>query len=435
MILSVRNTLPIERLAILALVTCPLAYATAPPRPAPPLPPLSDTEYNIIEIDTAQELTDAAWNLSSNQAIVIAPGVYDLANTTFPNGVDGRITVGRFGATPIQNIQIRGSTGNPDDVIIRGAGMLDPIVPHGIQIFTARDVTLADFSIGEVYFHAIMLQGNQGANDIRIYNVRAFDAGQQIIKGSGAGADDVTVEYSRIEYTDGAEIHPEAASPNTCYTNGIDVTGGKRWVIRDNRISRIRCKDTTLAGPAILIWQGAADTIIERNLILESSRGISLGLVNSSDHTGGIVRNNLIRWDPAATYAVDVPIYTTSPNARIAHNTALTEGTYPNAIEVRFNGTTDVVVSGNLLDASIAPRNDASPMLQDNEVNASVTWFTDVVIGDLRLNPAGLQSVPLVMRDQDVLIDCLAQARPVQTRVGACEVNTDDLFADGFETR
>lgn len=423
----------LNKLAILALVTSPLAHANAPPRPAPPLPPLSDTEYNIIEVDTAQELTDAAWNLSSNQAIVIAPGVYDLANTTFPNGVDGRITVGRFGATPIQNIQIRGSTGNPDDVIIRGAGMLDPIVPHGIQIFTARDVTLADFSIGEVYFHAIMLQGNQGANDIRIYNVRAFDAGQQIIKGSGAGADDVTVEYSRIEYTDGAEIHPEAASPNTCYTNGIDVTGGNRWIIRDNRISRIRCQDNTLAGPAILIWQGAADTIIERNLILESSRGISLGLVNSSDHTGGIVRNNLIRWDPAAAYAVDVPIYTTSPNALIAHNSALTAGTYPNAIEVRFSGATKVLVRANLVDASIAARNGAAPILEQNVTAALDKWFADVASGDLRLSSVGLQSVPLVTRDAQVAEDCLMDSRPMLTRTGACGSGTDRLFRNGFE--
>ena len=410
-----------------------MTFAAGPPLPAPSLPPPSESEFTIIQVTTAQELIDAAWDLTSNQAIVIAPGTYDLASTSFPNGVDGRITVGRFGAPPIQNIQIRGSTDDPDDVVIHGAGMLNSIVPFGIQIFTATDVTLANFSIGEVYFHAIMIQGNQGASNIRIYNVRAYNAGQQIIKGSGAGADDVVVEFSRVEYTDGAEIHPEGATPNTCYTNGIDVTGGNHWIIRDSRISRIRCKDSTLAGPAILIWQGAADTIIERNLILDSSRGISLGLVSASDHSGGIIRNNLIRSNPLATYAVDVPIYATSPNALIAHNSALTEGTYPNAIEIRFSDATNVRVRANLVDAGIAARNGATPSLEENVTAAPDEWFADVVSGDLRLSGLGLASVPLVTRDMNVSEDCVVDPRPTLTRVGACESATDRLFRNGFE--
>lgn len=420
--------------SVLALLASAMVQAAGPPAPAPRLPLPSAAEYDIIEVDTAQELADATWNLSSDQAIVIAPGVYDLSTTIFPNGVDGRLTVGRFGAPPIRNIQIRGTTGNPADTVIHGAGMLAPVVPFGIQVFTASDVTLADFSIGEVYFHAIMLQGNQGARNVRIYNVRAYDAGQQIIKGSGAGADDVTVEYSRIEYTDGARRHPEGAVPNTCYTNGIDVTGGQRWVIRDNRISRIRCQDGSLAGPAVLAWQGAADTVVERNLILDSSRGVSLGLVGSSDHTGGIIRNNLIRWNPAATYAVDVPIYTTSPGALLAHNTALVSGRYPNAIEVRFGGATDVAVFANLLDAGVAARNGAQPVLDDNWSDARDAWFVDVATGDLRLSELGLESVPDAPRNAGVPLDCTAESRPPSTRVGACEATAGVIFEDGFET-
>ena len=53
--------------------------------------------------------------------------------------------------------------------------------------------TIADLSIGEVYYHAVAIQGDQGARDVRIYHVRAFDAGQQVIKGSTDGADAVTI--------------------------------------------------------------------------------------------------------------------------------------------------------------------------------------------------------------------------------------------------
>jgi hypothetical protein len=390
--------------------------------------------YEIIHVATAQALAEATWNLRSGQAILIAPGDYALADVNYPNGVDGRLTVGRFGAAPIHNVQIRGASGRREDVVLRGAGMLDTRVPYGIQIFTASEVVLADFSVGEVYYHAIGIQGGQGAREVLIHNVRAFDAGQQIIKGSGAGADDVRVQHTLVEYSQGAIVHPEGSPPNSCYTNGIDVTGGDRWWVADSVIRRIRCQNGALAGPSVLVWQGAQDSVIERNLILDSSRGISLGLVSSSDHGGGVIRNNLIRWNPQAGYAVDVPIYTTSPNAKILHNTVLTRGRYTNAIEVRFAGATGVEVAHNLLDAAIQPRNGAAPNLVDNLHDAQPEWFVDEAAGDLRLSSSGLQSVPQRPRRSDALQDCLAEPRHVSTELGACARDRQRVFTDGFET-
>ena len=406
------------------------------PVQAPPLPPPDSGEYTIVHVDTAQALANACWNLTNNRAIVIAPGVYDLSSVSFPNGVDGRLTVGRFGATPIGNVQIRGATDDPTDVVLHGAGMLNPVVPYGFHLFTAHDVTIANLSIGEVYYHAIGIDGPQGANNVRLYNIRAFDAGQQIIKGSGAGADDVTVEYAEVFYTVGAIVHPEGSPPNTCYTNGIDVTGGDRWVIRDSLIERIRCQNDAMAGPAILIWQGASDSVIERNTILDSSRGISLGLVGASDHFGGVIRNNRIRWNPAASYAVDVPIYTTAPDARILHNSALTRGRYDNAIEVRFAGATNVEVARNLTDAAIQPRNGAVPILADNETGAQTGWFENDAEGDLRLTESAKAAIAQVPRRADAADDFDAiprHALPLFTALGAHEFAPERVFMDGFE--
>jgi hypothetical protein len=133
----------------------------------------------------------------------------------------------------------------------------------------------------------------------------------------------------------------------------------------------------------VLLWQGSADTLVERNTILDSSRGISLGLVGASDHFGGIARNNFIRWDAGSPYAVDVPIYTTSPDSSVLHNTALTMGRYPNAIEVRYAGATGIAVRNNLLDAAIQPRDGASPNVSGNLVDAEPAWFADIAAGDL----------------------------------------------------
>lgn len=407
------------------------------PAEAPPLPPPDAAVFTIIEVDTAQKLADACWNLQSDQAIVIAAGDYDLKAVSFPNGVDGRLTVGRFGAAPISNIQIRGATGNPQDVVIHGAGMLAPIVPFGFQIFTATDVLIADLSVGNVYYHSVAIQGDQGAARVRLYNARIFDAGQQIVKASGGDADDVTIEYCEIFHSAGAVVHPEGSPPNSCYTNGIDAIGVSGWAIRDNLIHGIYCRNNALAGPSILVWQGSAGTIVERNTILDGSRGISLGL-GTGDHSGGVVRNNFIRWDPNAAYQVDVPIYTTSPGSLVLHNTALTRGRYANAVEVRFSSTTGVRVEHNLLDAQVAPRDGAAPSVADNLQNAQPGWFVDEAAGDLHLLPTAAPAIDQVSRLPEVVDDFSGASRPAgagETDLGAAELTTlVPIFADGFES-
>jgi len=394
------------------------------PIDAPPLGPIDPSAYTIVNVSNVQELADACWNLASDTAIVIAPGVYRLAEAEFPNGVDGRLTVGRSGASPISNIQIRGATGDPRDVVLLGDGPLEPIVPFGFQLFTSTDVLIADLSVGNVYYHSVAIQGDQGAKRVHLYHVRAFDAGQQIIKGSGAGADDVTIEYSEIFHSAGAVVHPEGSPPNSCYTNAIDALGVDNWIMRDNLIYGIKCQNEELAGPAILIWRGSAGSTIERNTILDSSRGISLGL-GVGDHAGGIVRNNFIRWNPSATYQVDVPIYSTSPGSLIIHNTALTRGRYPNAIEVRYPETRDVFVERNLLDAAVTPRNGADPTITDNITSAEPAWFVDEVSGDLGLSDLAGPAINQVDRRDNATRDFTTALRPPfpgSTDIGASEL-------------
>ena len=435
--LRILNPLRLPRLARIVLLcagTISEPLLARLPQDAPVLPP-PGAEYSIINVSSAQALANACWNLGSNQVIVIAPGTYNLAGVNFPNGVDGRLTVGRFGAAPISHIQIRGATGNPADVVIEGAGMLNTLVPFGFQIFTASDVLIADLSMRNVYYHAVAVQGDQGAHDVRLYHLRLSDAGQQIVKGV-AGSDDVLIEYSELFLSNGAVNHPEGSPPGSCYTNAIDGVNADRWIIRDNFIHDIRCQDQSRAGPAILLWQGSVDTLVERNTMIKSSRGVALGLVSATDHFNGIVRNNFIRMDPAAGYVVDVPIYTTSPNARLLNNSALTADRYPNAIEVRYAGATGVLVANNLIDAAIQPRNGAVPTLSNNLGGAQSTWFADVADGDLHLTPAASAAIGHATASADAADDFDTQLRPTGANlsdIGADQTSMDLIFANGFE--
>jgi hypothetical protein len=271
---------------------------------------------------------------------------------------------------------------------------------------------------------------------VRLYHLRLFDAGQQIVKGSGGGADDVVIEYSEIFYTAGAVAHPEGSPPGSCYTNGIDGIGAARWIVRDNLIRDIRCQNGDLAGPAVLLWQGSSATVVERNTFLDSSRGVSLGLLGGgADHTGGVVRDNFLRWESGAPYQVDVPIYTTSPGAEILHNTALVRGEYPSAIEVRFAATTGVQVRNNLLDAAVTARDGAVPATSGNLASAQPAWFRDLATGDLHLTAAATPAIDQVARLADAPLDFDRVSRPpTAVDIGADEYRNEIVFADGFES-
>ncbi len=428
-------------LVVAAALSLTAAAEARLPSEAPPLPPPDPGTYTVIHVTTVQQLADACWNLQSHQAIVIAPGSYDLTDHAFPNGVDGRLTVGRYGAPPIQDVQIRGATGRPEDVVITGGGMTDPTVPFGFQIFTAVDVLIADLSVGSVYYHAVAIQNDQGASRVRLFHCRLFDAGEQIVKanrGANPGAADVIIEYCDVFLSAGAVHHPDLGY---CYTNGIDAIGGQRWIIRDSLVRNIFCQDGSLAGPSILMWQGSADTVIERNTIVNCSRGISLGLVAASDHSGGIVRNNFIRWSPSAAYEVDVAVYTASPGSKVLHNSILTHGAYqpnggPVAIEVRFSEATGVEVHGNLADGGVWARSGATPVVTDHLSSAQPEWFVDEVGGNLHLTVAATAAIDQVERRADCLDDFDGSPRPAgndQSDLGGDELGRM-LFADSFET-
>ncbi len=246
----------------------------------------------------------------------------------------------------------------------------------------------------------------------------------------------MSIEYSEIFHTEGAVVHPQGSPPNTCYTNGIDALGASAWVIRHNLIYGIKCQNLALAGPAILMWGDTSDTLVEGNTILDSSRGIHLGLLEG-DHTGGLVRNNFVRWDPEASYAVDVGIYTTSSGARILRNTVLIHGHYPNAIEVRYPSASGALVQHNLADGVVEPRNGAEPTLIDNSEDAEPGWFVDEEAGDLRLLPLATAAIDQVDRIPEAIHDFDVRLRPgapQATDLGAAELDAEDaVFSDSFE--
>ncbi len=265
---------------------------------------------------------------------------------------DGVYRLSRYSLYLDSSITIRSASGRRDRVIIEGPGY----GPGGEGLtFRAPDATIADLTITQFRNHGIAVKGERGADRAQIYNVHVYDIGTQHIKGTRTTIGGL-VACSRIGYSPGA-VRGD-------YINGIDIHGAIEWTVVDNYLYNIWGDGTGCevdrdcgrylagGGPAILLWRDARDNVVERNRIVDSFRGIALGM--GSAHPGGIVRNNFFyqsepgREGARGFIGGDMGIQVDfGEGTQVDHNTVILGGSYRGAIEVRRS--TNVDVRNNLL--------------------------------------------------------------------------------------
>ena len=400
-------------LTVAFLMTGSLLRADTPPEVAKALleqkaaTPLPKPEGDVVYVKTATELEQAVRSMKSGQTIVLAAGEYRITHDLVP---------GAKTPEPLRNIAFRGATGKREDVVIRGPGQenTEGNPQSCFQFNNVDGVLVADLSIGDFFHHPIMLHGRLGCRAVRMRNLRLFDAGQQFVKGTSGGpgrigAKDCIVEHCLIEYTD---IGPVA---NQGYTQGVDIHRGDRNIVRDCVFRNMHVKPGLRFqhGPAVLMWNDSRDSIVERCVFLDCDRGVQFGVSEkpkdgSSDHSGGVIRNNFFYTSRRITNA-DAPILAwNSPGTKILHNTILTNGTCPNAIEYRFTNTKGVIIANNLTDAKIFSRNGAEAEVYGNFTEAAPGMFVDPGGGDLQLKSpvAGVVGAAEKLRPPLTAADC-----------------------------
>ncbi len=271
-------------LAIVAFAA--VSAAQTPSTPLTCADPWPSSPGSAIRVTNIDELERAVGTARPGETILVADGDYQLRRML------------HF-TTP--NVTLRGASGNYERVTLRGRGMVGDPIGVGLSI-AAPGITISDVTVRELGYHAVQVRGENGASNFTLYRARLMDTGQQLFKESVADgrltADDGLIACSDLSFT---------VSAPSDYTNGIDVHATKGWTVRDNRLARIRGPESVgwRAGPAILFWNGSEDTIVERNLIVDSYRGIALGLRSTPsplarrpganyDHLGGAIRNNVI---------------------------------------------------------------------------------------------------------------------------------------------
>ncbi len=374
-------------------------------------PKLGKPKGAVVRVRTADELQDAVAHARSNSTIMVEPGTYQLTHTLHLSG-------------GVQNVAIRGASDDRTAVIVKGKGMRNKdygVVPHGILVTNATDVLIANMSIGEVWFHPVSLNPEEGCQRVRMFNLRLFDAGEQFIKSNldskKRGVHKCVVEYCVVEYTDTA-WHD--------YTQGMSIHGADDWIVRNNFFRNIRGpKDQPLVGGCIDFWSGSHNALVEGNVIVNSRMGIRFGIIKRDkgmhENEGGIIRNNLIYRQPGAVREPDGGIMIwDSPGVVAVNNTVILNNTFDRGV-IEYRWSDKLVIANNLIDGKIWKREDADGKVSDNINMNERSIFVDAEKYDFRLANKAARILSKVPRYADCPVDVLRKRRQEQTAPGAYE--------------
>lgn len=412
---------PVAALALALIVSVAMPAAAYAQAVCTPLPSPSGDVVDVTpsQVDRLQSILDAA---RPGDTIQLADGVYDLPQTLVLR-------------TP--RVALRSRSGNRDAVILDGRYVVRDLI-----LVQESDVTIADLTLMRSYWHLVhVVPGSGRLTGTVIHNLRGIDGGEQFVKVNPANAqfaDDGVVRCSSFELTDAGR----ASVRNNCYTGGIDLHQGRGWHIEANIFSGFWCS-SGLSEHAIHAWTGSRDTVVERNIILNSARGIGFGLGESGDgrrhddtpcsrasfigHYGGAITNNFVMANDVRLFASSAGFDTgigleQSCETAVLHNTiASTSAPRSSSIEWRFANTT-ALVANNLVTHRLLPRDGGRATEVGNVVDASLLLFVDLANGNLHLLPNATIAIDKAAAlDVPLAVDIDGEPRGVAADVGADE--------------
>ncbi len=349
--------------------------AGAPAAPAatasggfPALRALPATRVAVASEPELRAAIDRANASGGGVTLVLADGLYALTDTLYVSAPD---------------VALVSASNDRSRVVLRGDAMSASARVKNLIRVSGRAFQLRGITLERAGWHLIQIAGESDADDPVIADCAMRDSWEQMLKVSydatrpTVGSDRGIVQNCLFEYTAG--IGPQY------YIGGVDAHAASDWVVRGNVFRNIASPSRAVAEHAIHFWSQSRNTLVERNLIVDSDRGIGFGL-GDRGHVGGVIRNNFIHHTANAHPFADAGIILeNSPGTVVVHNTILQEHAYPRAIEYRFAGTTGVTIANNLTSRPIAARDGGTATLRSNVTAASRSMFRLSVTGDLRL--------------------------------------------------
>jgi hypothetical protein len=357
-----------------------------------PLPAPTGVVVDVTpsQVNSLQSILDGA---RPGDTIQLADGLYPLQQTL---------------AFRTPGVTLRSKSGNRVGVVLDGQYAIGDLL-----LLQRSDITIADLTLTRSNWHLVHVVPDGGSSSgTTLHNLRGVDGGEQFIKvnaANGQFADNGVVRCSLLEMTDIGRTYVR----NNCYTGGIDILHTRGWQLSANLLSGFWCS-SGLSGPAILSWTGSRDTIVDRNVIINSARGIGLGLGPSTEgrtygdspcgevtgigHYGGVITNNFVVANDARLFSSAAGFDTgigleQSCETTVAHNTvASTTAPRSSSIEWRFANTT-TVVANNLVTHALLSRDGGRASLAGNVGDAPLSLFVDVASANLHLLPGAAAAI------------------------------------------
>lgn len=353
----------------------------------PALPDATGTTI-VVKPSDAGSLHSTVLGAAAGTTIVLEDGTYSIAST---------LQLAKSG------LALRSKSNDASKVIIDGAYAVNELVA-----VSASDVTIAHVTLTHAVDHAIHAYppgANVDVKNLRVYAVKLVDNGEQFIKVNPIGTTPGYVDEGRVECSE--FVMTAAGRPKVesccggCYTGGIDVHAGWKWVVRNNRFEGIHCENGGLAEHAIHFWKGSRDTLVENNVILDCARGIGFGLGGGVGervypdnpnggvklaHYDGVIRNNVF-WANNQWFDTGIELQI-AKEPHVFHNTILHGAGATKAfssIDYRFVETFAVIQ--NNLTKKITARDGATGTVDHNLESTPDAYFVSAGT-DFHLGPS-----------------------------------------------
>ena len=160
---------------------------------------------------------------------------------------------------------------------VRGTVILDGgYTVADIIVIAESGVTIADLTVTHAGNRAIRVAPQTRTSyGTLIHNVHLIDQAGTFVSieaTAGVYADNGVVECSSLQLTDAGRSHV----PSGCPVAGIGGAQASNWQILSNTLAGFWCAAGP-AAPAIQFAAGSRGTVVDRNTIVNSARGIALG--------------------------------------------------------------------------------------------------------------------------------------------------------------
>ncbi len=386
-----------------------LADASAVIKQAPPLPPPTG---DVVYVSTVSSLQYQITAAPPGRTIMVQPGNYYTTKNLAPG----------------PGVTIRGATGNRDDVTLWGAGMHNSSNRRHVFWLRYSDITIADLTIRDAYYHGIQIAAEYQTDRIHLYNLKILDCGERFIKGStnhnpNYSPDDVVIEYCWLEQIQDFIARWDNSVDPQNYIGGIDAMWCNRWIIRDCVFKNIRGLTGGARG-GIFIWNSCKDSVVERNLFIGCDRSLAIGNPSIASGLtyhmdGGIVRNNLIVRGASIGLELCMTVDT-----KVYNNTIYSDNAgYNRTLHIYGSTTSNLQLYDNII-RGLIHWNGTGPWPTTGSIIGSTptaSWFVEPLVGDLRLTDNATLAIGQGQILAEVTDDYFAAPRDAMPDIGAHE--------------